>query len=145
MPKAMEVDLQADGDIYTATIKTSAETKALFVTFAEEKSELSDNNEEKGYKIKFYNADQSHPAQGTYGSLAQAYGSYYRILKINRDNEKALKYIKKEFKYYPESKMDKAFAGFYAWQANSAKDEEAIADVKGMIEDLTDKKKTDTG
>ncbi|MBX2876479.1 MAG: redoxin domain-containing protein [Saprospiraceae bacterium] len=139
LPNAVEIDLTADGDMLKGKFTTDEKTRAIFIVFKDETEELVDNNGDKGYKTKMYTADKSQVVKGTYASLANVYGSYGSLMELQRDPAKGLKYFQKELKYYPESKGD--ILNAYASMAQRNKDEEAIAEVKQLLEELKGKKK----
>lgn len=140
MPQALAVDLTAEKGTYTGKLPANAAAKVIFMVFRNEKGDVVDSGE-KGYKVKFYQADKSKLVQGAYASLARAYGSDGWIMEIDRDPAQAIKYSQKEFKNHPTSASDDQIVGFYAATAQRAKDEQALAEVKTIIASLKDKKK----
>lgn len=141
MPKAVEVKLERVGDHYQGTIATAPETKALFVTLQEEKGEKIDNNDGKGHRVKFHRADQSGPVPGAYAAMGQVYGSYYRLMGIERDFEQAINYMRKEFKNNPAAQSEGAYLSLYATLSRALKDEEARNEVLTAAETMANKKK----
>lgn len=143
LPTAVNIELKAAGDTYTGTLSTSADARSVFVLFKSAKEEeLFDNNGDKGYKVKMYTADKTAVSQGTYASLASAWGSFGRLMKLQRDFAKANKYYQKEISAYPTSKFNPDILSAYANIAMRSKDEAAIADVKTILTSLKAKRKT---
>ena len=143
LPTAVNIELKAAGDTYTGTLSTSADARSVFVLFKSAKEEeLFDNNGDKGYKVKMYTADKTAVSQGTYASLASAWGSFGRLMKLQRDFAKSIKYYQKEISAYPTSKFNPDILSAYANIAMRSKDEAAIADVKTVLTSLKAKRKT---
>ena len=139
-PNAKAVPLIVKNGKYTGVIPTTDATKSVFILFSDESGELTDNNTDKGYKVKMYSADKSKVVKGAYKSLASAHGSYGSLIGLSRDQEKGVKYSQKELKYYPESKFESAFMRGYANLAERAKDEAALTEVKSVLEELLKKR-----
>lgn len=143
LPTAINIELKAAGDTYTGSLPTATDSRSVFILFkSADNQELLDNNMDKGYKVKLYTADKSAVSQGTYASLAGAYGSYGSLMELQRDPAKGIKYFQKEISAYPTSKFNSAILGSYANMAQRSNDEAAIADVKTILTALKAKRRS---
>lgn len=137
-PKAMEVSMEKMEGIYVGKIATSEATKAVFVTLGNSDKGKKDDNEEKGYKTLMYK--NGKPVEGAYMAKSAAYGFEYRTLGVKRDFDKALKYMKKEFKDYPKSMEDGKNFRQMAYYAKQTGDESSNTKIDAKIEVLTSQK-----
>ncbi len=81
LPLAKLVPLRKEGDIYTGMFSTNDTTKAVFVTFTNDK--IRENNKDQGYYTLLYDKDGKE-LTGSNLALSQGFGSYGGIwgLKI---------------------------------------------------------------
>lgn len=141
LPTAVILDLKGDGEKFKSSLATTDDIRSVFFVFKATEGDKVDNNGDKGYKTKMYSADKSKVAQGTYASLANAYGSYGSIMELPRDVTKGIKYNQKEVEYYPASRFDAEFLNAFARMAQRSKDEAVITAVKHILTELKAKRK----
>ncbi len=116
------------GKKYNFSIQTSATDN--FVYFGFKSNEKFDNNFNKGYWIQLQNGDKvCKDANYNLAIFYQFRGSQYGV---ERNNEKALEAMEKEFSLYPASK--KEYLSNYARLLSSAKKESAPALIQKEIE-----------
>lgn len=139
--KATEIKFKKKGDHYYGELMTSDDTKAFFVLLTSEDGELTDNNGEKGYKLMMYQDDKKTPVQGAYFMVGYAYNNLYRRLGFEKNKEKGLKYLNKEFAVHPDSKMNPSYMGMYANIMSREKDEAAMALIREAADELSKMKK----
>lgn len=96
-----EYEMQKIENGWTAEFIVLPETKGTIIIFAEEETE--DNNDEKGYFIKIYDAGGKELA-GLYGGLAVAQYNWGRRAGVARDVKESISNFKKEFEANPENK-----------------------------------------
>ena len=142
MPLAQEVALTLNGEKWVGSLQTHDTTLAVFVSFNDDASKYTDNNEGKGYKLKLYQKGKDIPVAGAMGALAQVYGSYQsRMMGLEQDLEKAKKYLTKEIKAHPEAATAQEHLNLMAMLASKNEDAEARAQVMKFIEDTENNKK----
>ena len=141
LPHAIELDLEADGQVYSGMVKTTTETKALFFSFQHKGKDIVDDNNKKGYGTLLYDGEQ--PVKGAYAAKSSIYSGTGRFVHIQGDRAKALKKLQKEFALHPESRQEAKLQKNYAFLAVRAKDEAAIGDVKKMVEEILAGKKSE--
>lgn len=137
-PVAVEVLMAMKDGVYEGKVATNDETKAIFVTLANNDEGKRDDNNEKGYKTMMYTADKA--AEGAYLAVARGYSLYSRTVGVKRNFEKATKLMMKEFKHYPASKEDMDTFSQFSYYAKKAGNEEAKAMTKARVEELMNKK-----
>ncbi len=129
---AHDVELTAYDNLFTGSIMTTANTAATLFSVKSMDGEITDGNNDKGYKVLSVTAD-GKPVQGALAAKARIYGTYYRYAGIDMNREKAFKLIKREFEYYPDSRVDVGQLVFYASLAKRLKNDEAITEVKNEM------------
>ena len=140
MPVAKEIMLTAQGDFYRGELTTNEATKALVanVVIGEQKT---DNNNGKGYRSKLYQSGTEEPVEGALVALAEAYGNWSNTLDIDRDYERAMKYMTKAFQRNPELKKDYGHLLDYARFAKDLEDEAALREVQEKAQQITEMRK----
>ena len=101
-----DVNLKEIGNKYTGTIKTDTSDNFVFFSFSADKN--FDNNSKNGYWIQLYDGDNLK--KGANLSLSEFYQYVGRNVGVDRDNEKALKYLEEEFKINPDLKTKNIFS-----------------------------------
>ena len=126
--KADDLVLTKNGKKFTATVQ--ADTGANFIHFGFSADGKFDNNYNSGYWIQLY--EDGKERKGSYFNL----GTYYQFrgsqVGVDRNNEKGLAAMEKEFALYPESK--KLFSSQYIRLLTTVKKDEAPALVQKEIE-----------
>jgi peroxiredoxin len=140
LPIAKEVALTWKDNAYSGKFNTSAKTKAVFLAFSNADGEKKDNNASKGYYTKMYTADGNAVA-GARANIANVYGSFGSIMGVDRNLEKGMEYMQKEFTAYPASKDKKEYFNTYASIGTQLKDENVKTEIQNRITALTTKKK----
>lgn len=100
--KTTDVPLGKDGNIYTGKIKTDENTLGVLFKFVSGND--IDNNNGSGYVI-FLSDENGTRIPGSlagYGVAINRWGAYY--LDLDRDKEKAFKYLKEDFDKNPKIK-----------------------------------------
>ncbi len=126
---AQDVDLAATDGVLAGSVTTTAKTAATLFSVKSADGELTDGNDNKGYKVLSVTPD-GEPVQGALAAKARIYASFYRYAGIDANREKAFNLLKREFEVYPESKSNPKNFNLYAYLAKRTKDEEAIAAAK---------------
>lgn len=98
--KANDFFLKKSGNNYVGTIKTDTSDNLVFFSFSADKK--YDDNSNNGYWIQLYDGDNLK--KGANLSLSEFYQFYGRNTGMEADNDKALKYMKEEFKANPDLK-----------------------------------------
>lgn len=127
---AEDLVLVRSGSKYTATVQTDADIKFLFFAFSADGKK--DNNFNNGYYVIFYDGDK--PIDGSYTQLSSFYQSTGYYAGIERNNEKALEMIEKEFDANPSSKKKNLYT--YAILINQVKKDLAPTLIQKEIEAL---------
>ena len=128
--RADDIAFTRAGKSYNFSIQTKATDN--FIYFGFKSNEKFDNNFNAGYWIQLSDGDKI--AKDSYYNLAIFYqfrGSQYGV---ERNNEKALEALEKEFSLYPASK--KSYLSNYARLLNSVKKEAAPALLQKEIESV---------
>jgi len=136
-PRAVEVLMAGRDGKYTGKIKTSENTRAVFVVLQNPNGDETDNNDGKGYKTLLYR--DGKPVPGARLAKGNAYGVYARNMGLEADYAHALKAYRKEFEAYPASLNDPQVKGRFAWFATKTGDEAALARLNDWIAELEGK------
>ena len=91
---AKEIKLKQEGGIFRGTVKTSADTRAVFFSFS--KDELRDNNGDEGYYTALYDKG-GKMIPGANLAIASAFANNGYWWDLKRNMEKATELNKKEF------------------------------------------------
>ncbi len=137
---AYDVDFTSVNGVISGSIPTNESTTATFFSIKSEDGKISDNNNDKGYKILSVN-DHGDPVMGAIGAKALMYSSYYRYAGIEMNREKAFNLFKREFEAYPASKSNGTFLSNYAFQCNKLKKEGELAQLKDWMFEIANNKK----
>ena len=141
MAVAIEIPLKKEGNSYMGTVATTKTATALLFGFENLEAKKSDNNDENGYKVLFYQSDRSKAVPGAYATKSMIFGGYGYLGGVKTDREKALTLMQTEFELNPSSKQNVKFYGFYGALGNRLKNEEVVAEVKARIAEMTSGKK----
>jgi thiol-disulfide isomerase/thioredoxin len=98
--KADDITLTRIGNKFSGTIQTDATRNFLYLGFSADKK--FDNNYNEGYYV-LYN-DNDAVKKGSYYNLNLFYQYYGSLVGVERNYEKALGALEKEFELYPEQK-----------------------------------------
>ena len=96
--EAHELVLARQGKKYTGTIKTDTSQNFLYLVFTAE--DKVDNNNNEGYWVRLYEGDKLK--KGASVALVSFYS--YNDAGVERNNDKALKYLEEEIALYPETR-----------------------------------------
>lgn len=138
---AKEMPLTNTDGTFTSSFTADESTKAILFSFTNEKMDKQDNNDKKGYKTICYQEDRKTPVQGAYGSKAYIIGQFSWIADTDRDNEKALKLLKKEFKHHPSSEKKMNYQSLYTNLGKANKDQSILDSSKEHMEKILKNKK----
>ncbi len=128
---ASEVYLQQKEGYYSGSVVVSKEANAIFLSISADGKK--DSNNGKGYGFKVYQNDRKNPKPKAFETMASIYGMYYRTAGLDRNYEKALKYLKKSASMNPGKKTEGKFLKNYASYGAKAKDEAVIAECKELV------------
>jgi len=130
--KAQEIVLTKGAGVYTGTIKTDKDTRAVAFAFTSGEKKL--NNGNKAYVLMMYD-DQQKPVVGAYGSQAMIYQNYGNYLMgIESQPEVALEYAEKEYANYPDSRNTSRATYFQL--INSVKKKEGHPVIMKELQDI---------
>ena len=135
-----EVPMRMTDGKFNGTFTANANTKAIFFGVTSENFELTDNNNEKGYKSLIYGADRKTPVEKAYASKAMIKAEYGAYVGANTDGKKALKAMGKEFATHPSAAKDIKLQDLHLGLASAAKDEEAMASHAPMAAKIMESK-----
>lgn len=131
--KADDITLVKKGGKYTGAITTDTAMNFLYFSFSADKK--FDNNFGEGYYIQLFENDKIR--RGSYFWLSHFMQYSIRAIGGEKNEEKALTAIEKEFSLYPESKNSYLFN--YIRLLTSMKKDEAQALIQKEIESLLKK------
>lgn len=115
--KADDLALMRKGNKYTASF--IADTAMSFIYFSFTADKKVDNNYNNGYYIHLY--ENGEVRKGSYLILYQYYQFMGGQAGVDRNNEKALEAMEKEFKLFPESRKQNLIS-YVRLQGNIKKD-----------------------
>lgn len=128
----VDIPLVNRGNIYSGKIKTNDSTFGVVCKFVSD-DEL-DNNNNDGYVI-FLNSTDGNKVAGSlagFGAALNRWGAYYADLE--RDREKALKYLVEDFNSHPEIKVK--FLNTFFEVVSNTKPEKKDAIIKKELDNL---------
>lgn len=123
---ADDIALKKEGKKYTASVQTDTSHNFIYFGFTADKK--TDNNFNEGYRIQLYQGEKLK--KGSHLSLSQFYS--YNAVGVERNGEKALENMEKEFTLYPDSKKKNVMG--YARLLISEKKEQAAPLIQKEIE-----------
>ena len=127
--KADDLPLTRNGKNYTGSIQTDTSQSFINIGFYVDKK--YDNNFNEGYFIVL-NDEKGDAKKSGYMNLSQFYQFAGQNVGVERNNEKAIQYMEKEFTLYPDTR--KTFLVSYLRLYNQVKKEEAPALIQKEIE-----------
>lgn len=140
-PQTVEVPVKyADGK-FTGSFDLPQNVKAVLFSFTDETMNKRDNNDKKGYKTICYKADKKTPVAGAYTTKAIIVSQYAWLTDSDRNMNKAVKLMKKEFEHYPDSKNNYKYQSFYATAGAVAKNEDIVNSAKEKANAIMEQKK----
>lgn len=142
-PTAKEITMSRERGIFSGTISSTAETKAIGFSIMSTDGETADNNDNRGYKVMMHNSTGKGVVPGAYASKAMMYSTYSRMMNIDRNREKAYNIIQSEFRSHPSSKNTFAYYNFYATLVNKLEDYDAKAEMDKKLKSIL-KSKSDS-
>lgn len=127
---ADDIVLQKSAGKYSGSFTIDTGMHFIYLSFSADKK--FDNNFNDGYTIILYNDDK--PRDGAYMALSGFYQYWGRQLGVDRNNEKALAAMEKEFELYPDNK--KKYLISYVSTLAAIKKDDAPKIVQKEIESL---------
>ena len=125
---ASDLAMTRAGSKYSFTFQTEPTSNFVFFGFSADNK--FDNNFNNGYWIQLM--EDGKPSKGSYSQLASFYQYAGSQVGVDRNNEKALDVLQKEFELYPDAKKDNM--SLYVYLINQAKKDEAPALFQKEIE-----------
>ena len=125
-----DITLVKNGKNYTTTIQV--DTGSSFIYFSFSADGKFDNNFNQGYWINIYENDKIR--KSSYYQLSSFYQYLGTGVGVDRNNEKVLEALEKEFALYPENK--KLYLYNYYYYVNQVKKDQAPALIQKEIESL---------
>lgn len=126
--KMDDLKITRSGKKYTGTIITDTSVNFLYLGFSADNK--YDNNFNEGYTIIFYDNDK--PRKESFIALSQFYQYMGSRVGVERNNDKALEAMEKEFINYPESKRKNLYT--YTRLQSLVKKDEAAKIIQKEVE-----------
>lgn len=139
-PLAHEVTVKLVGGNFSGKFNIPWEAKAVLLSFKSTDGKKSDNYGKKGHKFLCYQADRNTPVAGAFAAKASMYYPYGHLGGVDRNMEKSMNLMKREFKANPDLMASKEYFGYYGRLAVRVKDEEATTVIKKKVDEVFEMK-----